>query len=234
MNPLGCRYLFDTIQAVSPVKNKEKSRPQRVLFIDFNGVISYDPFWVSLTNPDHPLHLYYEPIEEFLFRDKSHNLIDEWMMGKYTGEQIHRILSERLGVPYKALFSVFCQDCKKLDISKPILAKVRPMRNNWYCILKTDNMDSFHRFTLPANPELAESFDEVHISYLLRSLKKTNSGEYFVKTAANLEVDLKRCVLIDNGNSNCKLFERLGGKAYCTQNETEVISVLDSLINNPI
>ena len=199
--------------------------------MDFFGVISYDLFWASLQNSEHPLHPFFDPIEDLLFRGatKAEGLVDEWMSGKYTSEHILQIIAERTGAPYQAILDVFCEDCQRLDISRPILQGVQALRENWYCILRTDNMDSFDRFTLPANPHLAEAFDEVHNSHTLRQLKEADGGKYFVTTASGLGVGMGHCVLIDDSASTCKLFERLGGKAYRTQTEAEVIAVLAML-----
>lgn len=212
-------------------ESKKRIKPQKVLFVDFNGVISYDPFWASMRNPEHPLHPFYEPIEDLLFRgeNKIEDLIDEWMLGKYTSEQVHQIITDKTGAPYQAVFDIFCENCKQLDISRPILQGIQVLRKDWHCILRTDNMDAFHRFTLPANPHLVEAFDDVHCSYLLRQLKKTEGGKYFVTTVSSLGMGIGNCALIDDSISVCRLFESLGGKAYRTQSEEEVIAVLEEL-----
>lgn len=210
---------------------KNQISQKKVLFVDFNGVISYGPFWASLINSEHPLHRFYELIEDLLFRseNKIEGLIDEWMLGKYTSEQVHQIIADRIGVSYHSLFEVFCEDCRRLDISKLILQEIQTLRKDWYCILRTDNMDSFYRFTLPANPHLAEAFDEIHCSYSLHQLKKTDGGKCFLTTTTNLGLRMDNAVLIDDSNNNCNLFEVLGGKAYRTQNEAEVIEILEKL-----
>jgi FMN phosphatase YigB (HAD superfamily) len=212
---------------------QEKLKQQKVLFVDFNGVISYEPFWKRMADPKHSLHNYYEKIEELLFKgeNKIEGLVDDWMLGKYTSEDIHHIIADRLKAPYQEIFDIFCEDCKHLDISRPILQRIQALRKDYFCILRTDNMDTFHRFTLPANPHLTQAFDEVHCSYLLHQLKKTDGGKYFITTITNLGMKTGNCILIDDSNSNCELFESLGGKAYCTQNETEVLSVLAELSN---
>lgn len=210
---------------------KEIIKPQKALFVDFNGVISYDPFWASMRNPEHGLHSFYEPIENLLFRgeNKIEGLVDDWMLGKYTSEQVHRIIADRTGAPYQAVFDVFCEDCQRLDISKSILQAIQPLRKDWHCVLRTDNMDTFHRFTLPANPHLAKAFDDVQCSYLLRQLKKTDGGKYFITTVSSLGIDIRNCVLVDDSNSTCRMFEGLGGRAYRTQSEAEVVTILDDL-----
>lgn len=214
-------------------KVRKRVTAKQILFVDFNGVISYNPFWLSLKDPRHPLHPFFLPIEQLFFgENKIEGFVNEWMIGKYTSEKVHQLLAERLDAPFGELFAVFCEDCKVIDISEPILEKVRALRKNWYFFLKTDNMDCFHRFTLPANPQLSESFDEIHNSYLLRQLKKTNNGETFVSDATRLGVSLTNCVLIDDSASTCRMFEGLGGRAFQSRNEAEAISALEELRTN--
>ena len=214
-------------------QRKEKIKQQKILFVDFNGVISYETFWNSIKDQNHTLHAYYEQIEALLFvgDHKIEGLVDDWMLGKYTSEEIHQIISKRTRAPYRDLFKVFCDDCRHLDISTPILNGIQTLRKDYYCILRTDNMDTFHRFTLPSNPHLATAFDEVHSSYLLKQLKKTDGGKYFINTVTSLGLTIGDSVLIDDSKSNNILFESLGGKAYRTQNEAEVVTVLEKLKN---
>ncbi len=213
-------------------ESKKRVRLKRVLFVDFNGVISYYPFWFSLQNPNHPLHQYFEPIEQLFFigENKIVGFINEWMLGKYTSEDVHKVINDRIGAPYNELLAVFCEDAKKLDISEQILAAVQQLKKDWYCILSTDNMDSFDRYTLPANPQLSETFNVIHNSYPRGSLKKTNNGVYFVDTVKGLGINFGQCVLIDDSNSTCEMFQGFGGVAYCTKNEEEVLSVLKKLL----
>lgn len=202
-----------------------------ILFVDFNGVISYNPFWNSLINPEHKLHRYYFKIEELLFKgeNKIEDLVNDWMLGKYTSEEIHKIIAENIDVNERELFNIFCEDCKKLDISTKILKILQKLKKNWYCILRTDNMDSFHRFTLPTNPILSKSFHEIHSSYQTKTLKRSDGGKKFIDTINSKGFEIKNCIMIDDGQKNCDLFVELGGKAFCTKNEDEVVEVLKKL-----
>ncbi len=204
---------------------------KQVLFVDFNGVISYKPFWMSLQNPNHALASHFEIIENLLFKSDSkiQGLVDDWMIGKYSSEQIHQIISDRTGIPFDELFNVFQSDCKELDISTKILAEIKKLKREWYCILVTDNMDSFIRFTLPAKPQLAETFDELHCSCELHQLKKTNNGKFFRDTLKKLRVNFKKSVLIDDSEINCQMFRKLGGQVFRTENEAQVIETLSRL-----
>jgi hypothetical protein len=201
-----------------------------ILFIDFNGVISYNNFWKELEAESHPLHSYHQPIENFLFKEKP-EIIKDWMLGKYTSEEIHEILNDAVGVPYLQLFEIFERGCRNIDISSSVLEKIQELRKDYYCILATGNTDSFDRFTLPSNPILQESFDEIDNSYNLGIFKTTSNGQYFLDKAKELGVEISKCVVIDDSASVCKVFKNLGGRALQSYGVEEVVGSLESLKN---
>jgi FMN phosphatase YigB (HAD superfamily) len=201
---------------------------QKILFVDFNGIISYDTYWKSLLEPSHPLHEYKAKIEEYLFKQNP-DIIKQWMLGKYTSEDIHQMLHHKLGVQYEKLFEIFKKDCREIDISEKVLEKVKELKSEYYCILSTGNMDCFDRFILPSNPQLAETFDEIDNSYYLGILKTTNNGEYFSNKAQSLHVDLKDCVVIDDSAKVCSVFEELGGFAINVYGIDNVVAGLSRL-----
>jgi beta-phosphoglucomutase-like phosphatase (HAD superfamily) len=205
-----------------------KENPQGVLFIDFNGVISYQPFWVSMSRSDHPLHPHYEAIEQYLFRSRN-GIVDDWMRGFYTSEQIHDMLEQRLGIPRAEVFKIFVEDCVTLDVSPRIVERVATL-DRFHRVLRTDNMDTLHRWTLPAHPEVERSFDQIHCSFELRELKNDNGGQYFVQTAARVGVSIRQCIMVDDSRSTCQLFESLGGFAFNTITEGDVLRVLNELV----
>ena len=87
---------------------------KNILFVDFNGVISYDPFWASLKNPSSSMHHLSEPIETFLFKNDI-ELVVGWVKGEYTTEQIHDFLEKGMGIKFnkKELLESFIDDCCK-------------------------------------------------------------------------------------------------------------------------
>ncbi len=229
---------FDSLVNQEKMKNQEYTRSngfvrknKNILFLDFNGVLSYDPFWTSLRDTKHSLHPYYETIETYLFKDNISIVID-WMVGKYTSEEIHEILKKEINIPYEELFAVFCEDCSNIDISEKILKKIQTLREFYSCILVTDNMDSFDRFTIPHNPQLVASFDRIDNSYTMGRFKKSDNGRYFVEQVEERQVVMENCILIDDSKDNCTLFESIGGRAYATKTENDVLKVLDDIHNS--
>lgn len=200
----------------------------KILFVDFNGVISYDNYWQEISDKDHPLHPFQKKIEDFLFREEP-QIVKDWMLGKYTSEQIHHILEDKTRVSAKELFEVFERGCRSIDISQEILSKIVELRAEYYCVLSTGNMDCFDRFTLPSNPSLAQTFNEIENSYNLGILKTMNQGQYFYNKAASLNVPMRECVVIDDSAKVCKIFEELGGRALCTYGVEAALNGLTTL-----
>lgn len=199
------------------------------LFIDFNGVISMNNFWCTLQNPEHIYHTHGQNIERYLFvEDKS--IISDWMIGKYTTEDIHRILEEKLQIPYHEILSIFIDETKSMDISQAILDRLELLKARYYTIMVTDNMDSFELYTKPSVPRFERVFDEIVNSYTRKASKSSNDGAIFQELANKYTSDMKQSILIDDSSRNCAIFTALGGKSHRARGEEETIMVLDTLL----
>ncbi len=172
-------------------------RSKPILFMDFNGVISYRKYWYSLEDATHELHSYFELIERFVFRD-NRELLRNWMVGKHTSEVVHKEIEYYIGVDSDKLLQVFIEDCRAMDISQTILDALLEIKNQYYLILRTDNMDGFDRFILPEAPRLKRVFDRIDNSFNLGELKRDNAGQYFLDRANEQSIDISECVFIDD------------------------------------
>lgn len=182
----------------------KKSKP--ILFCDFDGVLCHDRYWRSLSSGEN------EKVQELLFRNNT-ILMNDWMRGKYTAEEINKIVSEKTGIPYKRLWDIFVKDCKTMFVQKENLEKLNNLRNQYTVILITGNMDSFSRFTQPALG-LDEYFDHISNSFQEGIHKTDNRGEIFLKYTEKYEVSIQDCIVLDNSSNVFKVFSELGGTAY--------------------
>lgn len=215
----------------SHVKTFKKNK--NLLFVDFNGVISFKNFWFSIHDKDHKLNKHLNQIETFLFKENK-DLVIKWMIGQYTSEDIHSIICKNIEVDYDELFTVFTEDCKNLDISLNILDKIKKLKPYYTCVLATDNMDSLDRYTVPNNPEINTVFDVVYNSYYAKKMKAGNYGEYFMDLIKKYNAEIGNCILIDDSTGNCKCFTALGGQSYTTKTEIDTLTVLDKIYENVI
>lgn len=203
-------------------------REQKIIFVDYYGILSNTRFWYSIQNPEHKLHKFLPGIQDFLFVRKR-NILDDWMRGKYTSEEIHHILAKEFSIDFGEWFKIFVEDCKTIELSQKILDKLDSLPENHLKIMVTDNMDSFDRFILPANKILEEIFHEINNSFHVQKLKADKNGEWFLDILSKYDIPIKNCVLIDDSERNCETFQKLGGKYYNSKTENEVLEALDNL-----
>ena len=186
------------------------NKTQKILFVDFYGILSNTRFWFSLQNPEHKHHRYLADIL------------------KYTIVII--LLFNIFVYEFDELFDFFVKDCEQIELSQNILDKLQTLSDDYLRIMVTDNMDSFDRFILPANKILQSSFHGINNSFYVKKLKSDKNGEWFLDIANKYDIRIEDCILIDDSLQNCETFQKLGGKYYNSQTEEDVLSALNNFI----
>lgn len=178
-----------------------------ILFVDFYRTISFGAFWVGLSADE------YERVSVAYDTVKIGPVVLDWMRGKYTAEEVNRLIAERADVDYERLWDAFVQSCKSMRVAPELLVQIGALRERYTTILITDNMDNFTRFTAPTlQPE--RYFDVVSNSYHLGKLKGDDGGSLFTQYCIQHEADITESVLLDDSSENCDVFTLLGGTAY--------------------
>ena len=173
----------------------------QTIFIDFDGTICFDRLWRSL------LEEKYKLLQEELFINRK-DLVKDWMCGEYTSEEINKVVSELISVPYEDLWSIFIHDAKTQKVDLNILERIQGLRSNKAVILITGNMDHFSRFTVPSLG-LDSYFDRIVNSYEEKQLKTDNNGATFLKY---LKGNIKDAFLIEDSEKTIQVFSNLGGR----------------------
>jgi FMN phosphatase YigB (HAD superfamily) len=192
------------------------NKPNKILFVDFNGVISYNHFWSEFKIEKKPFdHIF------------GTSLVNQWMRGEKTSEEINKIFAEIAGLDYELVFNSFIKDCEQIDLDQEVLSSISS-KADYIKILATSNMDSFDRWTLKNNPILTEVFDYIHNSYNLKILKDDNDGQYFLDVCKYFNVDIQDCIHIDDSLKVCNVFNNLGGIAHNVTGQSNVLEALSS------
>lgn len=191
------------------------------LLIDFGGTLCHDFFWRSLPQDQ------FLRMESYLF-GVDRTLVNDWMRGKYTSEQVSQRLAQHLGVDEQWLWEQFVRDCQTMRVNEVVRQRLEELKKRFALALVTDNMDSFTRFTVPAL-KFEYLFSLVVSSYEHRMLKNDAHGAIFERTAKALEQEISSMVLLDDSPSTCALFQELGGHAMLVNNEQHFLSLLQSL-----
>ncbi|HEY4486325.1 MAG TPA: hypothetical protein VJB70_01150 [Candidatus Paceibacterota bacterium] len=189
------------------------------LFVDFDGTLCHDKFWRSLEPA------LQEKIQEYLF-GVDQEIVNDWMRGVYTSEDIHQKLVEDLKINYEFLWNIFVEDCRTMFVEKSVLGKIAKLRDRYITVLITDNMDCFDRFTVPALG-MDACFDYIVNSYNEKMSKNDNGGKLFLDISARIGGMLPESILIDNSPKTCEIFQKLGGRSFWVTAEKPLSLWLD-------
>ena len=195
---------------------------KNIIFMDFNGVISYKNFWFSLEKNNATV---YEKINKVLFEENL-EMVKDWMLWKYQSEEICRFLSDNLNVDYNHIYDTFVEDCKNIDLSRKIRELLNELKNYYHIVLVTDNMDSFTKFIVKNNLDYFNVFDSIFNS----------ADEWYFKVDAYLKYinhynsKIELSYLIDDSAWNCKKFSELWWKAMNVKWEEQVSQSLSIIL----
>lgn len=200
---------------------------KNILFIDFNGVISYKPFWWSLEQKDPQI---FEQINQFYFKDNI-DLIKDWMKGARTSEEVCQKFCDETGYDYQLIYDTLKYDCRFIDIAHEVISKLRELKEYYHVILVTDNMDCFSRRTLDKNPNF-DVFDDIFMSHIEWYFKKENNCQAFDRYISKYNAIVSNCILIDDSSNNCKAFEVYWWRIYNTKTKENVLDALEVVLEN--
>lgn len=148
----------------------------KCIFFDWYKTLSFSLFWSQLSSSSHPLHNLSSQITQFLFIDNK-QLVNSWMRGEYSAEDISHLIGDALSADPKAIFSELQHSCENMEWSDSQLPSlIRKIRaKGIMAVVATDNMDTFMRFTVPSM-NLRNMFDDFLVSSELKCLKKDIAG----------------------------------------------------------
>ncbi len=201
----------------------------KIIFIDWYKTLSNSLFWEHLQNINHPYNKHLEAIEKSMFQNNRH-LINPWMRGEYTSEDVCKILSEDSGVPQEIILNELAESCRQMKyVSDEIPGLIDEIKSKGIkVVMATDNMDTFERFTMPAM-KLKESFDGFLISYSLKFLKGNtteNSIPFFDEYLNKHNLNYQDTVLLDDCLDDTGIYNRLGLRIIQITSPEKLIAVL--------
>lgn len=193
---------------------KEKPRKYKTIFFDWYGTLSGSLFWDQWKNPVHPRHEWHAPLSRYLFGENMWAVM-EWMRGKVTVEDIAALLGDRFGYSRDIIFQDLKESCEAMRlVSDEVLPLVQKLRRSGVrCVIATDNMDTFTRFTVPAL-RLLEHFDGVLNSFEMGMLKQDADERnpdripFFEDFLHDNDLKYEDAVLLDDSSYASGMYER--------------------------
>lgn len=199
----------------------------RVIFSDWHGVLSRDPFWVSIRgSASHPLHGKLEAGMAGIFASEK-DTANEWMKGLLSSDQVIAEMGIQLDRRFRDGFLArrLDLDCARMRVNVELFELLRALRAEAVVVIATDNMDCFVRaFELarnrkrrPSQREILADWavicDDIICSSDVAALKSENPQSFFGPWLDFHGFRFADAVLIDDRLDNCAAFTSCGGTA---------------------
>jgi len=200
----------------------------RVIFSDWHGVLSRDPFWTSIRlSATHPLHAQLEAGMAGVF-DPARNTANEWMKGLLSSEQVIAEMGIQLNGRFHDDFLArrLDVDCARMKVNVELFEVLRRTRAEAIVVIATDNMDCFARAFETARrkrrrrkverqtlADWAVICDDIICSSQAGTLKSEDPLAFFGPWLAAHAADFADALLIDDRADNCAAFASQGGNA---------------------
>jgi hypothetical protein len=198
----------------------------RVIFSDWHGVLSRDPFWTSIRgSATHPLHAQLEAGMAGVFGQGTAN---DWMKGLLSSDQVITDMGIQLDRRFREDFLArrLDIDCARMAVNAELFEVLRAIRAEAMVVIATDNMDCFarafeHARNRPrrrARPwetlaDWAVICDDIICSSQARALKSEDPQTFFGPWLQAHDLGFADAVLIDDRADNCEAFTSQGGAA---------------------
>jgi FMN phosphatase YigB (HAD superfamily) len=204
------------------------SRPARVIFVDFGGVISDDEYWLSLRQHGHPLKARLDAGMTRIWHE-SPEISRAWMRGDLGFAQV--LTEMGLDGQDPVLLERVLQEDARLMRVHPGLAGLLPawVRAGAELVLATDNTRPFKESfeaartqgargggPLRTMADVAPWFSETLCSCdagCLKSESAQSAGLFFGPALRARGLGFADALLVDDRAGNCEAFRRAGGTA---------------------
>jgi hypothetical protein len=200
----------------------------RVIFSDWHGVLSRDPFWVSICgSATHSLHARLEAGMAGVFASGQDTATD-WMKGLLSSDQVITDMGIQLDRRFRDDFLArrLDIDCAIMAVNAELFEVLRAVRAEAMVVVATDNMDCFARAFERARSrprrrarpretlaDWAVICDDIICSSQAGTLKSEDPQTFFGPWLAAHGLGFADAVLIDDRADNCQAFTSQGGAA---------------------
>lgn len=203
----------------------------KVIFVDWHGVMSKDPFWESVLALKDKLGSGLRSHLSNLFGSDS-EVVDGWMRGEVSTSEVveptQRYLGERRLQDF--LERRIVEDCRTMSVDVELALVLASLRDRVLIVLATDNTIEFERVFRAAKVrsrvppqtrdqidstlnQVARNFDDILCSASIGVLKAEDPQAFFGSWLSENSLRFGDSLLIDDRADNCQAFRRLGGRA---------------------
>lgn len=211
----------------------DKNKRYRVIFFDWNKTLSNSLFWEQLENPEHERHDWSNNISTYLFRDNK-DLVNDWMRGLMSDRDVVEKIASHFNYSPEILLEDLAKSCRNMRlVSDEILHLVQKLRENGtICVIATDNMDTFMKYTVPAL-RLGKYFDDFLVSFDNKMLKfdvENNTIPFFDGYLKKNNLTYEDVLLIDDCVDTSGVYDRLKFSIFQVFTSNDLVEKLRQLV----
>jgi FMN phosphatase YigB (HAD superfamily) len=183
-------------------------RPKNV-FIDWYKTLSDSIFWEHLKGTKD-----FELISKALFED-SNKIINPWMRGKFTAEEVSKLVSGKTKIDYKYIFDNLEKSAKTMIFGTTLIPKLinALTAKGVKVYIATDNMDTFTRWTVPAmriNKFFTGFYSSDKIGFLKKDMDDHGRSKFFNKIIEHKSFDFTNSLFLDDNLKIADITTKLG------------------------
>ncbi|NRQ37975.1 hypothetical protein HII36_40020 [Nonomuraea sp. NN258] len=218
----------------------------RVVFVDWHGVLSCDPFWVSIReSARHPLRAQLEENLTSIFASDDANA---WMKGLMSSGEVIAAMDIHVDGRFRDdfLHRRLYIDCARMKVNVSLFEVLRRVKAVAMVVVATDNMDCFAdtfdhvrrsgrrraRSGAEASTMAGWAFvcDDIICSSDVAALKSEDPLTFFGPWLRRHAMTFADAMLIDDRADNCAAFQQQGGTALQWKMGTnDIAEIVDGL-----
>jgi len=183
----------------------------RSILFDFDGVLSKGRFYSTIPEKNYKIK---DAINKNVFNKGSWNLMQTWMRGEKSFEEIHKSIAEKVGSNVEFLNKHLIDSVLRMQLNKGLIKFAIQMRSlGVRTAIFTDNMDIFDRVFVPYH-SLNEKFDFIFSSSTYKKLKLDNDAFFLKETIKKMKSSPSETLLLDDSPEIGVYMNKIGGYFY--------------------
>ncbi|MBI4032244.1 HAD hydrolase-like protein [Candidatus Berkelbacteria bacterium] len=160
-----------------------------------------------------------------MFTREDQTWAHRWMRGQASAEEVAAFVGSSIGVPSDEVLVGLRYSCEQMTLARPeILTDIADLRRaGIQAVIATDNMDTFMRWTVPAQ-KLTNHVDAILSSAELGMMKRDkpigNPKSFYGRFLRDHQLDPRDCLLVDDSAATIAFADAGGMQTLHVTNPT--------------
>jgi len=209
-----------------------KEKEYKIIFFDWSMTLSKSLFWSQLADKKHPRHHWHDNIISYVFK-KNDSMVKDWMTGHIDMEFVAKSISQEFGYSKDLVLSDLIESSKGMKlVDRRIIKMINTIRERGTkCVIATDNMDTFIKYTRPSLC-LDKYFDDFLVSYNMGIMKFNVTDSqipFFDDYLQQEKVKYEDVLLIDDSCDTSGVYNKLGFDILQILNSADFVEKLTKI-----